>query len=193
MADPKKEFPVRAFRSLAEWERWLATNHSKADGVWLRFFKKGSGVETVSYAEAVEGALIYGWIDSQAKKYDARSYIQKFTPRRPKSVWSKVNREKVLALVRSGRLKPAGQAAVDAAKRDGRWEAAYDSPRTSAPPADFLKALRADKNAAAFYKTLNRANTYAIEWRIHAAKRPETRAKRIAALVAMLAAGKKLH
>ena len=193
MADPKKVFHVRAFRSLAEWERWLATNHAKAQGVWLRFFKKGTGVPTVSYAEAVEGALIYGWIDSQVKKYDARSYIQKFTPRRAKSVWSKVNREKVLALVRSGRMRAAGQAAVEAAKSDGRWDAAYDSPKTSAPPADFRRALRADKKAAAFYKTLNRANTYAIEWRIHAAKRPETRAKRIAALVAMLAAGKKLH
>ena len=193
MADPKKEFPVRAFRSPAEWARWLATNHAKADGVWLRFFKKGSDVPTVSYAQAVEGALIYGWIDSQAKKYDDRSYIQKFTPRRAKSVWSKVNREKVLALVRSGRMRAAGQAAVEAAKSDGRWDAAYDSPKTSAPPTDFLKALRADKKAAAFYKTLNRANTYAIEWRIHAAKRPETRAKRIAALVEMLAAGKKLH
>lgn len=193
MAGPKKELPVRAFRSLAEWERWLATNHARAEGVWLRFFKNGSGVPTVSYAEAVEGALIYGWIDSQVKKYDARSYIQKFTPRSAKSVWSKANRERVLALVRSGRMRAAGQAAVEAAKSDGRWDAAYDSPKTSAPPADFLKALRADKNAAAFYKTLNRANTYAIEWRIHAAKRPETRAKRIAALVAMLAAGKKLH
>jgi len=193
MADPKKEIPVRAFRSLAEWERWLATNHATAEGVWLRFFKKGSGVPTVSYAEAVEGALIYGWIDSQVKKYDARSYIQKFSPRRAKSVWSKVNREKALALVRSGQMRAAGQAAVEAAKSDGRWDAAYDSPKTSAAPADFLRALRADKKAAAFYKTLNRANTYAIEWRIHAAKRPETRAKRIAALVAMLAAGKKLH
>jgi uncharacterized protein YdeI (YjbR/CyaY-like superfamily) len=193
MADSKKEFPVRAFRSLAEWERWLETNHAKAEGIWLRFFKKDTGVPTVSYAEAVEGALIYGWIDSQAKKYDDRSYIQKFTPRRAKSVWSKVNRERVLALVRSGRMKPAGQAAVDTAKSDGRWDAAYDSPKSSAAPADFLKALRADKKAAAFYKTLNRANTYAIEWRIHAAKRPETRAKRIATLVAMLAAGKKLH
>lgn len=193
MADPKKEFPVRAFRTHTDWERWLATHHAKADGVWIRFYKKDSGVPTVVYAEAVEGALIYGWIDSQAKKYDDRSYIQKFTPRRAKSVWSKVNREKVLALVRSGRMKAAGQAAVDAAKSDGRWEAAYDSPKNSVAPADFLKALRADKKAAAFYKTLNRANTYAIEWRIHAAKRPETRTKRIAALVAMLAAGKKLH
>jgi uncharacterized protein YdeI (YjbR/CyaY-like superfamily) len=193
MADLKKEFPVRAFRSLEEWERWLATNHAKAGGVWLRFFKKGSGVPTVSYAEAVEGALIYGWIDSQLKKYDADSYIQKFTPRSVKSVWSKVNREKALALIKSGRIKPAGRAAVDAAKSDGRWDAAYDSPKTSEAPADFLKALRADKKAAAFYKTLNRANTYAIEWRLHAAKRPETRAKRIADLVAMLAAGKKLH
>jgi uncharacterized protein YdeI (YjbR/CyaY-like superfamily) len=193
MADPKKELPVRSFRSLTEWERWLATNHARAEGVWLRFFKKHSGVATVSYGEAVEGALIHGWIDSQAKKLDARSYIQKFTPRRAKSVWSKVNREKVLALVRAGRMRAAGEAAVEAAKSDGRWDAAYDSPKTSAAPADFLKALRADKKAAAFYKTLNRANTYAIEWRIHAAKRPETRAKRIAALVAMLAAGKKLH
>ena len=122
-----------------------------------------------------------------------QGYIQKFTPRRAKSIWSKINREKVATLVRSGRMRAAGQAAVDAAKRDGRWDAAYDSPKNSAPPADFLKALRADKKAAAFYKTLNRANTYAIEWRIHAAKRPETRAKRIAALVEMLAAGKKLH
>ena len=193
MADLKKEFPVRAFRSLAEWERWLAANHAKAEGVWVRFFKKGSDVPTVTYAEAVEGAIIYGWIDSQLKKYDAHSYIQKFTPRRANSVWSKVNRAKALALVRAGRMQAAGQAAVDAAKDDGRWDAAYDSPKSSAAPADFLKALRADSKAAAFYKTLNRANTYAIEWRIHAAKRPETRAKRIADLVALLAAGKKLH
>ncbi len=145
MADPKKEFPVRAFRSPAEWERWLATHHATAEG------------------------------------------------RRAKSVWSKVNREKVLALVRSGRMRAGGQAAMEAAKSDGRWDAAYESSKTSAAPADFLTALRADKKAAAFYKTLNRANTYAIEWRIHAAKRPETRAKRVAALVATLADGKKPH
>jgi uncharacterized protein YdeI (YjbR/CyaY-like superfamily) len=193
MADPRPALPVRAFRSGADWERWLEKNHAKAGGVWLRFFKKASGVPTVSYAEAVEGALCYGWIDSQVKKFDARSYIQKFTPRQPKSVWSKVNREKVLALVRSGRLKAAGRAAMDAAKKNGRWDAAYDPPKTSTAAPDFLKALRANKKAAAFYGTLNRANTYAIEWRIHAAKKPETRAKRIAEFVKMLAEGKKLH
>jgi uncharacterized protein YdeI (YjbR/CyaY-like superfamily) len=189
----KKEFPVRAFRSPLEWERWLARHHAKSQGVWLRFYKKGSGVRTVTYAEAVDAALSYGWIDSLGNKYDERSYIQKFTPRRSRSVWSKVNREKVAALIAAGRMKAAGHAAIEAAKSNGRWDAAYDSPRNMQVPADFKAALARNRKAAGFYKTLNRANTYAIAWRIQEAKKLETRKKRIAQFVRMLAEGKKLH
>ena len=182
-----------AFPSPEKWEAWLQKNHAKVDGVWVRFYKKGSGVPTVVYAEALDAALCYGWIDSQVKKYDAKSYIQKFTPRRSKSIWSKVNRGKVAALIKSGRMKAAGLAEIEAAKGDGRWKAAYDSPKDIRMPAEFLRALRADKKAKAFFDTLNRANTYAIAWRIHTAKKPEPRARRIAQLVKMMADGTKLH
>ena len=189
----KKEFPVLGFPSPEKWEAWLHKNHAKSDGVWLRFHKKGSGVQTVVYAEALDAALCYGWIDSQAKKYDATSYIQKFTPRRSKSIWSKVNRGKVAALIKAGRMKAAGLAAIEAAKADGRWKAAYDSPRNIRMPAEFLRALGTDKKARAFFDTLNKANTYAIAWRIQTAKKPETRARRIAQFVKMMAEGRKLH
>jgi len=182
-----------AFASPKQWERWLLKNHAKSDGVWLRFYKKASGVATVVYAEALDVALCYGWIDSQLKKYDEKSYLQKFTPRGRKSIWSKVNQGKVAALVKAGKMKAAGQAAIDAAKSDGRWEAAYESPKNIRMPADFLRELVKNNRARAFFGTLNKANTYGIAWRIQTAKKPETRARRIALLIATLARGEKLH
>ena len=162
-------------------------------GVWLRLAKAASGIPSPTYAEAVEVALCYGWIDGQAKKYDDETWLQKFTPRRPKSIWSKINRERVAALISAGRMQPSGLASVDAAKADGRWDAAYDSPRTATVPEDLQAALDANPAATAFFGTLNSANRYAILSRIQKAKKAETRARRIEQCVAMLERGEKLH
>lgn len=184
---------ILSFKSPAEWEKWLNKNHAAAEGVWLRFFKKASGVKSVSYAEALDGALCYGWIDSQMKGYDENSYIQKFTPRRKKSVWSKVNREKVARLIKDKKMAPAGAAAIAEAKKDGRWDAAYDPPSAMTMPADLAKELRKDKKAEAFFKSLNKANVYVVLWRLQTAKKPETRARRMKAILGMLKAGKKFR
>ena len=159
----------------------------------MRFYKKASGVKTVSRPEALESALCYGWIDGQAKPLDSESWIQKFTPRRPKSQWSKINIGHVKRLAESGKMKPAGLAAVESAKADGRWHAAYDSPANASPPADFLKELAKDKPARKFFETLNKANRYAIVWRLQTAKKPVTRARRMKAILEMLAQEKKFH
>jgi uncharacterized protein YdeI (YjbR/CyaY-like superfamily) len=185
--------PVQFFKTARKWRRWLAKNCAKSDGVWLRIFKKNSDVATVSYAEALDEALCYGWIDGQKKACDAQSFLQKFTPRRAKSVWSKRNREHIARLTKEKRMTPAGLAQVEAAKKDGRWDAAYDASSTMTVPTDFLKELKKDKGAYAFFKTLSRANTYAIAWRLQTAKKPETRARRMQKLLAMLSEGKKLH
>lgn len=185
--------PVLSFRSVKSWEAWLAKNHAQSGGVWLRIFKKDSGEKTVTYAEALEGALCYGWIDGLKRPYDAVSFLQRFTPRRPRSVWSKVNTEHVERLTKAGRMKPAGLLAVSAAKDDGRWAKAYDSPKNAVVPEDFLRELKKDKAAHAFYETLNRANTYAIAYRLGTAKKPETRERRIRDILEMLANGKKFH
>ena len=184
---------IQSFKTSREWRSWLAKNYAKSDGVWLRIFKKNSDVATVSYAEALDEALCYGWIDGQKKAYDTQSFLQRFTPRRPKSVWSKRNREHVARLIREKRMTPAGLAHVEAAKKDGRWDAAYDASSTMTVPADFLKELKRDKDAYVFFKTLNRANTYAIAWRLQTAKKPETRARRMEKLLVMLSEGKMLH
>jgi uncharacterized protein YdeI (YjbR/CyaY-like superfamily) len=186
------DYPVEKFGSQKELEKWLEQN-AESDGVWLKLAKKGSGETTVSYAEAVESALCFGWIDSQAKTFDDKFYIQKFTPRRSKSVWSKINVEKADALIKEGRMKPAGLAQVEAAKADGRWEAAYEGQSTAEAPADFLDALAKNKKAAVFYETLNKANKYAITWRLHHSKKPETRAANIHKFIQMLADGKTFH
>jgi uncharacterized protein YdeI (YjbR/CyaY-like superfamily) len=188
-----KEGEVLTFKTPAAFEKWLAKNHMKSPGTWLRFFKKASKEKGVTYGEALDRALCWGWIDSQVKKYDADSYIQKFSPRGPKSVWSKRNREHVARLTKAKKMKTAGLAHVHAAKKDGRWEGAYDSPANMEMPADFLKALGKDKKAKAFFDTLNRANRYAIGWRLQTAMKPETRERRMAAILAMLSAGKKFH
>jgi uncharacterized protein YdeI (YjbR/CyaY-like superfamily) len=185
--------PTKTFETAEEWRQWLAKHHAVSSGLWIRIFKKGSGVRTVSYAEALDEALCFGWIDGQKNAYDATSWLQKFTPRRPKSIWSKRNRDHIARLVKEERMMAAGLAEVEAAQSDGRWDDAYDGPRTMDVPEDFLKELKADKNAYAFFKTLNRANIYAIAWRLQTAKKPETRARRMEALLAMMRQRKKLH
>ena len=187
------DLPIIAFKSSKEWASWLAQNHTKSSGLWLRLFKKASGVASVTYAEALDEALCYGWIDGQLDKYDEKSWLRKFTPRRPKSVWSKRNIAHIDRLTRAGKMKSAGRKEVEAAKADGRWKRAYDSPSAMQIPADFLKALSQDKKAKAFFATLNKANTYAIAWRLQTAKRPETRAKRLQAILAKLKKGEKFH
>jgi uncharacterized protein YdeI (YjbR/CyaY-like superfamily) len=182
-----------AFASQAEWRAWLAEHHADSDGVWIKFAKKASRTPTVVYAEAVEVALVYGWIDGQVKGIDGQHYRQRFTPRRARSRWSKINRAKAEKLIASGAMEPAGLAEVERAKADGRWDRAYDSPTTAAVPDDLRAALDADPAAAKLFDELDGNNRYAILHRIQEAKRPETRARRIAAFVAMLARGETIH
>ncbi|HET9030973.1 MAG TPA: YdeI/OmpD-associated family protein [Candidatus Aquilonibacter sp.] len=181
------------FETAAEWRKWLLEHHADRTGVWIRIFKKGLDARTVTYAEALDEALCFGWIDGQKKAYDETSWLQKFTPRRPKSMWSKRNREHVARLIEEQRMTPAGLAAVESARKDGRWDDAYDAPSTMDVPDDFLNELKKDPRAYAFFKTLNRANTYAIAWRLQTARKPQTRARRMEALLAMMRQGKKLH
>lgn len=187
------DFPTLAFETQQEWEQWLDKNHADSEGVWIQFFKKDSGVKTIVYAEAVEEALCYGWIDSLAKRLDEKSYIQKFTPRKPKSIWSKINTVKVEKLIQSGKMKPAGLQRIEEAKQDGRWAAAYDAPSTSEIPKDLLAELEKNSKAKTFFESLNKTNLYAITWRLQTAKKPETRAKRMGVILEMLAKGEKFH
>ncbi len=184
--DSPKDLPILLFASPQEWEAWLHEHHVAAKGVWLRHAKKASGLQSVSYAEALDVALCYGWIDGQKKSYDEASWLQKWTPRGAKSVWSKVNREKIQQLTEQDRMQPAGIAAVEAAKQDGRWAAAYDTPSQATVPDDFQAALDLHPTASAFFATLNSQNRYGILWRIQTAKKAETRAKRIQQFIEML-------
>ena len=181
------------FATPKAWETWLKKHHKTAAGLWLRVAKKGSEVRSVSYAEALDVALCYGWIDAQKKPDSDHAWLQRFTPRRAKSIWSKVNRLKVAALIEAGRMQPAGLAEIERAKADGRWEAAYDSPRTAEVPEDLAAALADNLPAKEFFATLNSANRYAILWRVQTAKKPETRARRIRQFVEMLERQEKLH
>jgi uncharacterized protein YdeI (YjbR/CyaY-like superfamily) len=185
--------PILAFASQAEWEAWLDDEHAGSDGVWIKFAKKGSGVPTVSYAEALDVALCYGWIDSQVRSLDERFYLQKFTPRRSRSKWSRINRAKIEELLEQGRMKPAGLAQVELARADGRWEAAYDSPATVEVPDDLQAALDASPKAAEFWAGLNKSNRFAIIFQLEDAKRPETRLRRLEKFVGMLERGEKLY
>lgn len=185
--------PVIAFESPAAWEEWLAREHRSQDGVWVKIAKKASGIPTVTHLEALDVALCYGWIDGQRKPFDEHWFLQRFTPRRPRSTWSKVNRDNVARLVAAGRMQPAGQAEVDRAKADGRWAAAYDPASAATVPPDLQEALDANPAAAAFFATLNSQNRFSILYRVQEAKRPETRARRIEKFVAMLADGKQLY
>ena len=185
--------PVLAFASQDEWEAWLDAEHATSDGVWVKFAKKGSGVETVVYAEALEVALCYGWIDSQVMSLDERFYLQKFTPRRSRSKWSRINREKIEQLTNAGRMKPAGLEQVGLAKADGRWDAAYASPSTIEVPEDLQKALDANPKAAEFFATLSGSNRYAVLYQLEDAKKPETRARRLEKFMGMLERGEKVY
>ena len=184
---------ILQFESSAAFRRWLSENHAASDGFWLRFFKKGSKSKSLTHAEALDQALCHGWIDGQAKSFDEQSWLQKFTPRRPQSGWSKINTQHVERLVKAGSMNPAGLAAVEAAKADGRWQAAYDSPRNARPPEDLLSALEKNKKAKAFFNGLSRVNVYSILYRLQTAKKPATREKRMKLILDMLTQGKTFH
>ncbi|GAA3887776.1 YdeI family protein [Streptomyces lacrimifluminis] len=181
------------FPSAEAFEAWLGENHAVSPGIWLKLRKKGPGIVALNYAQALDVALCYGWIDGQKAAYDDEWWLQRFTPRRARSKWSKVNCGKVAVLIEQGRMRPQGQAEIDRAKADGRWEAAYDSARTATVPDDLAAALLTDPAAAAFFETLDRQNRYAILYRVQDAKKAETRARRIETYVAMLAKGEKLY
>lgn len=187
------DLPVKHFKTAKLWRSWLAKNHKTSQGLWLKMAKKNSGIPSPTYTEALDEALCFGWIDSHKKSLDERFFLQKFSPRRPKSVWSKNNIAHVERLIREKRMTAAGLAQLKAAKTDGRLDRAYDPPSKATIPADFLKELKKDKKAYAFFQTLNRANQFAVSWRLQTAKKPETRAKRMAAILAMMADGKKFH
>jgi uncharacterized protein YdeI (YjbR/CyaY-like superfamily) len=189
----KTEFEIASFKTGRSWASWLEKNCDRSDGIWLRLFKKDSGIKSINHAEALEEALCYGWIDGQAKKYDEESWLQKFTPRRPKSLWSKRNIEHITRLTEEGKMKPSGKREVEKAKEDGRWEKAYDPPAAMEVPEDFLKELAKHKKAKAFFDTLNKTNLYSIAWRLQTAKKPETREKRLKAMIEMLKKGEKFH
>jgi uncharacterized protein YdeI (YjbR/CyaY-like superfamily) len=181
------------FRNAKAFEAWLKKHHAKSDGLWLMIAKRGADEPSVTYAEAVEIALCWGWIDGQKKGLDEQHFLQRFTPRRARSIWSKINVDKVAALIEAGRMEPAGLAQVEAAKADGRWAQAYDGAKTATVPDDLVAALAAIPPAKAFFATLNASNRYAVLWRIQTAVKPETRARRIAQLVDMLARGEVIH
>ena len=184
----------RAFPTVGDWEAWLEEEHERADdGIWLKIAKKASGIESVTHAEALETALCFGWIDGQRKAFDENWFLQRFTPRRRASKWSQINREKVEALIAAGRVRPAGQREYDEAKADGRLDNAYEPQSRISVPPDLQKEFDANPAAARFFETLDSQNRYAVLYRIHDAKRPETRARRIAQYVEMLAEGRKLH
>lgn len=184
---------ILTFKSRTLFRKWLVKNHKNNNGFWLRIFKKDSGEKTVSYQEALEEALCFGWIDGLKRSYDENSWIQKFTPRRAKSVWSKRNTKIIERLIKEKRIQLSGLEQVEAAKKDGRWVNAYDSPKDMKLPDDFLKEIRKVKKAYNFFLTFNKANLYAIAWRLHTAKKEETRKRRMTAIIEMLKKGEKFH
>ncbi|MBD9468044.1 YdeI/OmpD-associated family protein [Pseudoxanthomonas sp. PXM01] len=192
MATP--ELPIEHFADAAAWERWLE-RHATSAGLWLKIAKKEAGIASVSYAEALDVALCHGWIDGQKKGFDAQFFLQRFTPRRARSTWSKINVAKIDVLVAAGRMRPAGLREVEAAKADGRWDAAYDGAKSMEVPPELAKALALAKHrkAKAFFDTLDKTNRYAVCWRVQTAVKPETKHARVEKLVAMLAKGEKIH
>jgi uncharacterized protein YdeI (YjbR/CyaY-like superfamily) len=185
--------PVIPFASPAEWEQWLEEHHAVSDGVWIKMAKKGSGIESVRDPEVIEVALCFGWIDSRREALDERYFLQRYTPRRPRGRWSRINRERVERLIAEGRMRPAGLAEVERAKADGRWDAAYAGQRSAAVPDDLRRELDARPAAKAFFAELSGQNRYAIIYRLQDAKKPETRARRLAKFVAMLEAGETIR
>lgn len=192
MSDVKKQ-PTVWFETQNDWDNWLAENHPESIGVWLKIAKKGKGVTSVTYAEALDTAICYGWIDGQKQRFDDQFFLQKFTPRRPRSLWSKINREKVENLIAAGKMQPAGMAEIEAAKADGRWDAAYDSSGNMTVPKELQAALDANPTAKAFFETLNKTNRYSFCFRVQTTRNPETRKARIEKLIAMLENGEKFH
>jgi uncharacterized protein YdeI (YjbR/CyaY-like superfamily) len=193
MKSTSEDVPILLFEHQRTWATWLAKNHATSSGLWLRLAKKASGVQSLSYSEALEVALCYGWIDAQKRSESANAWLQKFTPRSKKSIWSGINREKALALIKAGQMKPAGLKAIEGAKEDGRWDAAYDSPSRATVPTDLQAALDGNARAKAFFATLDGANRYAVLFRIQTAKKAETRARRIHQFIQMLERKEKLH
>ncbi len=187
------ELPIKAFKKPADWAKWLEANHAKSPGVWLRIAKKDSGLASVTHLEALDVALCYGWIDGQRNANDAQTFLQKFTPRGPRSIWSQINREKVAALIASGQMQPAGLAAIERAKQNGQWEAAYASQKNITVPDDLQAELDARPQAKAFFAALNGTNRYAILFRLATAKKPETRARRLEKFLGMLERGEKIY
>lgn len=191
--EKKSELPTLAFASQAKLLAWYAKNHDTSPGIWLKVAKKDSGIVSVTIVEALDVALCYGWIDGQRMPFDDKYYLQKYTPRRPKSIWSKINVEKVERLIKGGEMQPAGLKAIEAAKADGRWAKAYDGQKTMTVPEDFQAALNKSKKAKAFFETLNRVNRFAILFRIHNVKKAETRTKKIKQFIEMLEKGEKIY
>lgn len=189
----KDDLPIIPFASPGDWDAWLDDHHETSPGLWLKIGKAGSGLDSVTYAEAVEVALAHGWIDGQKGKFDETYWLQRFTPRGPRSKWSMINRDKALRLIERRAMKPAGLREVERAREDGRWEAAYQSPRGATVPDDLQAALDANDAAREFFATLSGANRYAILYRIQDAKKPETRARRIEKFIEMLTEQKTLH
>jgi uncharacterized protein YdeI (YjbR/CyaY-like superfamily) len=187
------DLPILLFALPRELEAWLEENHASAEGLWLKIAKKGSGMQSVTYAEALELALCFGWIDSQKRGFDDRHFLQRFTPRRPRGKWSRINRDKAEALIAAGEMRAVGLAEVEAAKADGRWEAAYAGQRTAEVPADLRRELDRSKAAREFFATLDSANRYAILYRLGEAKKPETRERRLRKFIEMLERGEKIH
>jgi uncharacterized protein YdeI (YjbR/CyaY-like superfamily) len=189
----RTELPVILFETTHELNAWLEKHHTDSTGIWLRFGKKNSGILSINYDQALDEALCFGWIDGQTKSLDAQSYLQKFTPRRARSIWSKRNIEHIKRLENEGRMRPSGIKEAEAAKADGRWENSYDSPSNMIIPEDLLNELSKDTATAEFFNNLNKTNKYAITWRLQTAKKPETRAKRMKIIIEMLSKGKKFH
>lgn len=187
------DLPILPFASKKKWAAWLAKQHDRSAGVWLKLAKKGSDIPSVTYDEAVEVALCYGWIDGQKGSFDDQYWLQKFTPRGQKSIWSKINKEKAEKLTKNGEMNPAGLKAIELAKQDGRWDKAYESQKNISVPDDLQAALEKSPKAKAFFATLNSVNRYAILFRIHNAKKAETRTRRIRQFVEMLERGEKLY
>ena len=190
---PEDHLPQHAFASTTEWEQWLEHNHASSEGLWIRMAKKGTGIDSVRYPEVLDSALCFGWIDGRREPLDERCFLQRFTPRRSRSRWSQNNRDKAEGLIAAGRMRPAGLAEVQRAREDGRWHAAYAGQRSSTVPDDLQRELDARPKAKAFFAELNSQNRYAILYRLQDAKKPETRARRLAKFVAMLEAGETIH
>jgi uncharacterized protein YdeI (YjbR/CyaY-like superfamily) len=183
------DLPVKLFKTPAAWEKWLETNHVKSKGIWMQIAKKDSGLSSATYQEALDVALCYGWIDGQKRPFDERTWLQRFTPRGPRSIWSKINTGKADALIKAGRMRAAGLAAIESAKASGRWEAAYQPWSNPDVPPELQAALDASPNAKAFFETLRGANRYGVIFRVQTAKKSETRAKRIADFIARFEQG----